>query len=857
VLVITYPYEFKLVKLDKLQKINMATGMSPKERIAFFKKKEEDESNKISDAKPAVKKIGKLDKFEKKPPEEEKKEVKKVIKKKKKTTVTEESETVKKSETTKAKTEEKNAKVDKTSDTKKTVDKPTDKKSLASAKMDEVSIEGELAVNTTLAEGITSPELTSPNVEPNVETPSAKPAETVNDDKIEKKEVVTESKEVTEVIVEEKSLEVESKPNEESVKESVEAAPEVIDADQKAEEVADIKPEASSAKEELSKEEIKTTSDEVALTEEIPKDVQPEVITIEETQNEAVTSITEAPSKDTEKASELVEEAPQPEPEAASELVEEAPQPEPEPIPEPPIEDKPFLPNKFVPLEEDFYNTLFYFSGMGTLIGESVASGIYVNNSTSKRGLSREFLEVEAKKKRVGSEKVAHLVHDARTQANDLTTGLKNLQHLLDSLPTFGDIVDINVMQPNPITPLEGEGPPLTTEETKPVSEIFQEAHEKRDNEMKEIEAQKSQAISKTVSEQYATMQSTYEAEVKLTPVLQRVREVDDNSLGAHQFAPPAPVMPAVTQPPIALKVFEVPAPAPAPSMVVIASRQQPTIKSNQKQQYKLAIEATEKAAARHGIDSTLSYSNTAPQVSNLSRTPLKSLEASQNIAIASHNPWASPAREIIPPKGFMSVKPVPPPAQSSFINYENIKPTIPPVAAKTIPQANPQFGVFDPSGTLAKAQQPQEKENAIRHVNPMPVAPMTNGVSQSPINNTPLNIPSYDKKVRDVTKPKPFRGGYSSGEDGDLKSWQLSKLRAAEVHMINRRQDREAQTKPAQNIPNHNQRAKPFDTPTTPTIQRHAPPRNPAPQSAPSNKPYMRYDAFDNPLIKVGYSDL
>merc|ERR1712142_1027388 len=43
----------------------------------------------------------------------------------------------------------------------------------------------------------------------------------------------------------------------------------------------------------------------------------------------------------------------------------------PEPEPEVIEEQKNFIIQKYAGLEDDIYNTLFYFSGMGTLIGES------------------------------------------------------------------------------------------------------------------------------------------------------------------------------------------------------------------------------------------------------------------------------------------------------------------------------------------------------------------------------------------------------------------------------------------------------------------------------------------------------
>jgi len=858
----------------------MAMGMSPKERIAFFKKKQEEEAQKNSEQKVAPKKIGKLDKFDKKPQEEEKKEVKKVvIKKKKKTINPEETATSAVDSQKKEKDKEiKNEKVvsqplEKPKQTEKSSD--LEKKEKTEVTMDEqngVSIDGELAVNTSLAEGITSPELTSPNI---IE------GDKQIDEPKEVTEVITEElvqKEVTEVITVEIVPEVEQSPPN-IIEAPTEPLPVTQEEELKEESVNKIKEETvTEVKEEPAAEDLVTEQPQANIsTEEIPKE-SAEIAVAENV--EPVTEIVSEEALPTEPPKEAADvSATEPSVEESTLPVEEVTKPAeivPEPEPEVIEEQKNFIIQKYAGLEDDIYNTLFYFSGMGTLIGESVASGIYVNDLTSKRGLSLEFLEEETRKKRIGGEKIAHLVHNARTQATDLTSGLKNLQHLLDSLPTFGDVVDVNVMKPDPITPLEGEGPPLTSEETKPVSEIFEEAHKKRVNELNEIEQKKSEVISKNISEQYATMQSSYEADAKLTPVHRRVREVDNK----NNIQPPIPqeplfqpVQPSIT--PKALISAPKPIEKPAPVVNRQVQHKLPPNALSAGQQYRLAVEATEKAAAKHSPTPNLPSTDTY-----ISRAPLKPLDASQNITIASHNPRISPAKEIMenyfPQNPSNSIPSTQPLGQSSFINYQNIKPTIPIVAPKLelqgkkpaapLPEnVNSQYGVFDPSCTLAKSRLSQEKENSRKNSNPIPVyapAPMTNGINATPVKQIPSNPPSYDKPVRNITKPKPFQGGYMSGDDGDLKPWQLSKLRAAEVYMINKKLEKEGPSKPGKQMPNYNQQAKPFapNPPEIPAPKRTNPKQQPSkqpPPQQPSQKPYIRYDAFDNPLTQLGFSDV
>ena len=88
----------------------------------------------------------------------------------------------------------------------------------------------------------------------------------------------------------------------------------------------------------------------------------------------------------------------------------------------------------FQPIPDEFYSKLFYFSGMGTLIGSSLSAGIYVPEETIKCGLNAEQVEScvpETFDKHVG------MVKTARTRANELSTELRNLQALLQALPIF------------------------------------------------------------------------------------------------------------------------------------------------------------------------------------------------------------------------------------------------------------------------------------------------------------------------------------------------------------------------------------------------------------------------------------
>ena len=88
----------------------------------------------------------------------------------------------------------------------------------------------------------------------------------------------------------------------------------------------------------------------------------------------------------------------------------------------------------FKPIPDEFYSKLFYFSGMGTLIGSSLSAGIYVPEDTAKCGLGAEQVESCVPE---SFDKHVEMVKTARNHATDLTTELRKLQALLQGLPIF------------------------------------------------------------------------------------------------------------------------------------------------------------------------------------------------------------------------------------------------------------------------------------------------------------------------------------------------------------------------------------------------------------------------------------
>lgn len=64
---------------------------------------------------------------------------------------------------------------------------------------------------------------------------------------------------------------------------------------------------------------------------------------------------------------------------------------------------------EFKPVPEEFYNTLFYFSGMGNVIGSALAEGVYVPEHTAKRAPSPEAIEKIIKDQKVNISKLSTL----------------------------------------------------------------------------------------------------------------------------------------------------------------------------------------------------------------------------------------------------------------------------------------------------------------------------------------------------------------------------------------------------------------------------------------------------------------
>ena len=87
---------------------------------------------------------------------------------------------------------------------------------------------------------------------------------------------------------------------------------------------------------------------------------------------------------------------------------------------------------------EEFYDTLFYFSGMGTVVGSALNHGVFVPQRATKTALENKVIEdVEAEKDKERQHET-YLIRTARKQAFDIAEELRKLQGLLGGMPSFG-----------------------------------------------------------------------------------------------------------------------------------------------------------------------------------------------------------------------------------------------------------------------------------------------------------------------------------------------------------------------------------------------------------------------------------
>lgn len=106
--------------------------------------------------------------------------------------------------------------------------------------------------------------------------------------------------------------------------------------------------------------------------------------------------------------------------------------------------------------QEDSYRTIFYFPGMGRVIGSALSEGVYVDEKNRRNAIDPEEAERYIKIGERGKEE-GELVRTARSQAGNLSSDFRQLQSLLGSLPTFTDTVEGRSLARGLDEPIHGE----------------------------------------------------------------------------------------------------------------------------------------------------------------------------------------------------------------------------------------------------------------------------------------------------------------------------------------------------------------------------------------------------------------
>ena len=89
-------------------------------------------------------------------------------------------------------------------------------------------------------------------------------------------------------------------------------------------------------------------------------------------------------------------------------------------------------------IPDEFFDNLFYFSGMGTVVGSALSKGVYVPKRHTSTALEVEVIEQYEAQRDDAIARSVRVVKRARNEAVDLAEELRKLQALLAGLPTFG-----------------------------------------------------------------------------------------------------------------------------------------------------------------------------------------------------------------------------------------------------------------------------------------------------------------------------------------------------------------------------------------------------------------------------------
>jgi len=85
--------------------------------------------------------------------------------------------------------------------------------------------------------------------------------------------------------------------------------------------------------------------------------------------------------------------------------------------------------------DDEFFKTVFYFSGMGTVIGSALSEGIHVDERYRGRAVDSDELPRHLREQLRKDD--LPLGIQCREQVHGIADGLKNLRNLLDNVPTY------------------------------------------------------------------------------------------------------------------------------------------------------------------------------------------------------------------------------------------------------------------------------------------------------------------------------------------------------------------------------------------------------------------------------------
>jgi hypothetical protein len=457
--------------------------------------------------------------------------------------------------------------------------------------------------------------------------------------------------------------------------------------------------------------------------------------------------------------------------------------------------------HEFRPIPESFYNTLFYFSGMGNVIGSALAEGLYVPENQQKRAPSAEVIEEAVQRKRRSVSKGRDLITSARVQANDVTCDLRKLQSLLENLPTF--TIGTQTYSRGEAKPAEKpilahtqltedlNKPPQTHPYAHRGAGLTPEEQQKRQEEQlrqQQLQRQQQQEQMRQQQLQQQRLQQQHMQQEQMRRQQELERQQLQQKLQQEQMKRE-----------IEEKARE-------------EQKRQAELKAKEEAQKaaaeKAAVEkaAAEKAAAEKAAAEKAAAEKAAAEKAAAEKAAAekaaskgpgegegKTAEAKEGVIQPTHAVDSQAGPPAGPPAPPPPPPPPPVPAQSSV-------PPPPPSLPSAVPQAPSAFSPPQPSQINSRhapdpskktVLQPQSLPSQTSIPQPGSYVPKVGGVREYGVHTGDVYMPHSPwqarygtNKVQDYKAPDPFAPGGTLDTEG-LKSWQMSRARAAEAKGI------------------------------------------------------------------------